>query len=544
MQATISANLDNFAQRLRDYQLDVVEDASAFVAEGLTSEYVTVENSRRLYTSPTGTGKGTMILATLKQLVAEGYDAWVLTPSLEVIRGFLERTGWGTDEIAGMTEAKLAKTAESIRVTTPVRLHNRVLAGEASMPDVILYDEAHHAVDTNSISGTLFAIAPQAIWLGFTATAWRGTPEGTRQLHEDWGEPVLVMSVPEAVEEGWMAKPVFRIVPLLDDDKVKVVNGRFQTEAVNRAMKAGDTTKALAKLVAQEFNPREPMAVVVPSTLIAGYLCDVLGDLGLSADVVVASTPAAHRADAYASCRRGDSVLICVKVLSEGVDLPWLHTMIDARPCTSSVEWLQRIGRIMRPRPDKVPLYICTNRNLERFAYLMAGVIPKAVVREAQEAFGGPTKRDAARSLGYEALGRFKRLPIPIAGGIEGSLYLVHSIDAEGVKTEWAVLQSPLSAEALVARRETTITVTEDEETGQRRYDYASGKWVRDQLPTDLTGWATSTNKGALSSKQRDWWEKRARIYGLDADCVDKLTKRQFAPLPILSDLRVSILEL
>ena len=98
------------------------------------------------------------------------------------------------------------------------------------------------------MSGDLFAICPSAAWIGFTATPYRGTPAGTVALREAWGEPTLVLSVPDAIEEGACMLPRFEIKPLLDDDKVKVVNGEFQIKASEKAW--GSRIEDLARLVA------------------------------------------------------------------------------------------------------------------------------------------------------------------------------------------------------------------------------------------------------------------------------------------------------
>lgn len=532
MRPQTSATLENFKQTLRDYQTDVILDAEEFVQGGFVFE-------RRLYACPTGTGKGTIQLALLKRLRASGYDAWILTPSLEVLRGALQRCGVPQAEIDEASPEALAEMGRAIYTTTPTRYQNGVLRGDHGMPDVILYDEAHHAVDDNEVSGTLFALAPEATWIGFSATPYRGTPAGTKALREAWGEPILVMDIPEAIDAGYMAHPSFTVVPLVDDDVLKVVGGKFVQRDCTRAVKG--RLEALADLVEEVFGEedRNSIVVTVPGTNAAGALVSELERRGVGARLVLGTTPAKHRATAYQECEQGLAVLVSVAVLTEGVDLPFLNVLIDARPTISPVEWIQRVGRIMRPKADgRQARYICVCRNLERHAYLMGGAVPREAIKQAQEAFEKPTKRDGVRSLGFEALSRFKKISIPLDGGITGSMFLVYSMSPEGVKTEWAVLTTPHKDEALVAVRDTQVTV--DAKTGERSYE--NGKWRKADLPDDLAGWATSKQTGSLSKKQKAWWERSARRYGLDGEAADNMTRRQFAALPILSGLGVNIL--
>lgn len=533
MQGTAYVYLENFDQRLRDYQLDVVDDATEFVAESLTlGEF----NARRLYASPTGTGKGSMQLGLLKQLRAEGYDAAMLTPSLEVLRGCLERCGASPADLACGPE-RLADMGERIHVYTCVRYQNKVLRGELGMPEVVIYDEAHHATEGNEVSGTLFALAPDAVWLGFTATPYRGTPQGTKDLHEAWGEPIVVLTVPEAVEAGYQSLPSFEVIPLVDDDTIKVVAGKFQAKAAgNRVQSRLD---ALCDLVAARTDGK-PTCVVVPNTETAGRVVEELDARGIGARMVLGSTPTARRALAYRECREGRSVLVAVKVLNEGVDLPWLRRLIDARPTVSAVAWVQQIGRIMRPGPVQ-PEYICVCRNLERHAYLLGGAVPRAAIKQAQDAFEKPSKRDGYRSIGFEQLSRFKRIQVPLDGGLRATMANVYSVDGEGVKTEWCVVCLPWTSAPVVAQRRTQIN--RDPVSGEIVSYDPLGKWQATRLPDDLAGFATSQQTGALSDKQRQWWERAARRYGLDEREAGELKRRQFQVLPVLSDLKVNLLD-
>ena len=560
---------------MRDYQQEVVDNAREFLAA--TQEDLDLF-PRRLYSSPTGTGKGSIQLRLLQVLREQGHDTWILSPSLEVLRSALLRCGADPDVVSAANADKLADMGESIFVTTPLRLHNKVLGGESDLPEVVIYDEAHHAVESNEVSGTLFALAPDAVWFGMTATPYRGAAKGTAALREAWGEPQVVLTIPEAIHQGYMARPTFHVCPLVDDDTVQLVNGKFAVKASGNRVKS--RSEELAKLVASlvyghvpgylegetdidltglvsPTNPAYynyggkdkyvthdmPTVLIVPNTSVAQFMVEELDAQHVVAEVVIGTTKVKDRGPIYQRCRERKCVIVCVAVLSEGVDFPWLGRIIDARPTTSPVEFVQRIGRIMRPK-DFIPEYWTVCRNLERFAYLMGGAVPPEVVVEIQSAFPTISKRDGARSIGYEALSRFKRIPFPIKGGLRGSMFNLHDIDQEtGVKTDWAILTSPLSERCIVAKK---ITPTFIDEEGQR--DYSSdaarkAKFFRAELPTDLTGFGTSQQTRSLSPKQLQWWERAAERHGLDPNAAEHLKRRQFQALPVLSNLKANILQ-
>ena len=79
-------SLANFNQKPRLYQKSAVLHALRVLKKG-------EEGVRVLFSSPTGTGKGSIELGLLKVLKKKGYRTKLLTPSLDIIRGFLERCG-------------------------------------------------------------------------------------------------------------------------------------------------------------------------------------------------------------------------------------------------------------------------------------------------------------------------------------------------------------------------------------------------------------------------------------------------------------------
>lgn len=541
----------SFNQTPRPHQKLCLDDALAFIAKALeatpcASETTAQYRRRRsiCYAAPTGSGKGSielMLSALLRHL-----KVIIVTPSLEIGRSFVERSGGDPN----VSAPKLAEAMAALGVYTPIRLRNIILregvAGIGGMPDVVIVDESHHSIAANESGGTLFALMPLAVWVGFTATPFRATPKETQALHEEWGEPVAICDLPQAVDLGLCSMPTVTIRPLVDDDQVRLSkSGEFEIQHL------GDATRGriddLVALLAEYVTPASldgpgvevltydrPTLLVLPTV----DLCTEVSHRGMLGGapigVVTGDTPHRERAAIYANCRAGLLAIATVAVIAEGVDLPWLRRMVDAKPCNSPVRYLQQVGRIMRPveEGEEPPELIVTNRNMERNGYLFEGVLPRSVIADSQTAFGGPSARGAARHLGLTAMRRFRVIHLPLADGSTAMCFNLYRSVGTGTE-EIFVLSIPGQAEPLVAKR-----VNTKDGFGRKTW----GKWEPGEIPDEgLTGFATSQQRSELSPKQRGWWEKSARRHGLDPGAAGSLSRRQFSALPVLSDLKLRV---
>lgn len=504
--------------KLRDYQTAAVECGVEFLLRG-------EPGSRLMIASPTGTGKSVMEWETLQRVQRAGRACWLVTPRVEILRGIMEKGG--VEGAAELSEGALIAAGWNRGVTTPLRLRNAMLRGEGPTVDALIIDEAHH--DGAESYKQLHLLAGSCPALGYTATPYRGTPRGTALFREAWGEPEWAITLPEAVEEGFIAFPRCRVVPLVDDESLDVRNGDFEIRSLGRATtsRLEDAAVLLAGWFAGGTWGRPTMASL-PSTDTAGALAALCAARGLPVEVVTGDTPGAERQRIFRAAVACQVALIQIGVVSEGVDLP-MRRLLDLAPTLSPVKWLQQVGRITRPtRPGEAPPeYVCTNRNLLRHAYLFDGLLPRAVLLDAQQQFPAPGVRSAtARVVGLEALGRLKPAPLPLASGLTGYLYAMSAADDAGRVTEYAVLIHPEVAEPVWASRRN--------ERGADGVTASYGRWRPCEAPPDVVGFA-SLPGSPVSEKQANWWRRAAARYGLDATVEP--TRKQFAALPVLSDL-------
>jgi hypothetical protein len=495
----------------RDYQQIAIQHAVEFLRSA-------EPGNRRLYAAPTGSGKSVIELCVQAALIG----AWIVTPVVEIIAGLLDKLDVDT---RAMSEDRLIAAAFDRHITTPIRFRNLLLRGEGEAPRYLILDEAHHHnADTWQQLDLLAGLPP---CVGYTATPYRGTPRGTAALRERWGEPVWILTYPEAVARGVIAMPACRIVPILDDDLVEVQNGEFVVSAVEAATPLDEVVKLAAPFCAGGVWDR-PTMFACPSTMLASIVTRELAAAGFPARCVVGDSSRMFRDAAFCDAVDRRAALVQVKVVGEGVDLP-IRRLVDLSPAISPVAWLQRFGRVTRPVPagEPAPEYVCCNRNLLRHAYLLDGCLPAAAVIDAQKQFGAGT-RNGYRVLGLEGLGRFKETKVPLRSGLEGFLYCMSAVEGLQV-VNYATFVHPTLETPIWAKR-----VDAKQADGTRKY----GRWQRAEQPDDLAGFA-SIPASNPTPKQLAWWERDAERYGLDASL--KPNRRTFQILPILADLGLRV---
>lgn len=489
-------------QALRPYQLGGVERALA-----------QPRGSRVLYSAPTGSGKGTLQLALRQALLDRGETVVIVTPSREVVRGYAERLGI------------TVQAAESHGIYTPVRLRNLLRRDRAPLASAVIADEAHHSCKEAAVAAELFEALESATWYGYTATPYRGTRAGTQALRKTWPEHVELLTIDDAVSNGWICAPSWKVVPLVDDDLIAIRSGEFTAAGSDAAAQAAIPLLAQAISDMQEHR-RLPTLVALPSVAAAQALGSELG-----APVVVGTTPTAEREAIYAQTQAEAGVIVSVAVLGEGVDLPWLRRLVDARPTMSPVAWAQLVGRITRPGGEQ-PEYVTCCRNLERHGYLWAGHVPPADLAGAQQAFSAPTKRSGWRAWGLECVSsRLKQIPLPLASGATAYGYsLAKTSEGRDLKNEVVIVVHPARAEPVHAQR--TIDY--------RGYRPSYGRWqLQDFSEAHVSGYCTSSDRRTLSSKQEAWYRRDARRVGLDPRA--DLDRRTFAFFTALIDLGVEL---
>lgn len=233
------------------------------------------------------------------------------------------------------------------------------------IPDVILVDEAHHAL-AKSYQRILKQF-PKAIVLLFTATPRR---TGRMQLDQIADDIIVGQSIHELTDIGFLAP--FRYFQPPNDFDSKLLKrgstGDFTSESMQEAM----STRIFGHIVKQYKRIASGMQAVVYTYSIdsAHKIAAEFNEAGITARSVNGKTPQDMRDHIVRMFRdQRIKILVNVNLFTEGVDLPNVDCVIMARPTASLALYLQFSMRCLNPRPGKTAIIIDHANNFKTFGY-------------------------------------------------------------------------------------------------------------------------------------------------------------------------------
>lgn len=233
------------------------------------------------------------------------------------------------------------------------------------IPDVILVDEAHHAL-AKSYQRILNRF-PKTIVLLFTATPHR---TGRTQLDQIADDIIVGQSIHELTDKGFLAP--FRYFQPPGDFDSKLLKRGSTGDFTNDSMQQAMNTKIFGHIVKQYKRIAPGMQAVVYTYSIdsAIKIAAEFNSEGISAVEVDGTTSKEKRAVAVRKFRNQKiKILVNVNLFTEGVDLPNVDCVIMARPTASLALYLQFSMRCLNPRPGKTAIIIDHANNFKSFGY-------------------------------------------------------------------------------------------------------------------------------------------------------------------------------
>ena len=232
-------------------------------------------------------------------------------------------------------------------------------------PDVILVDEAHHAL-AKSYQRILNKFS-KAIVLLFTATPHR---TGRMQLDQIADDIIVGQSIHELTDKGFLAP--FRYFQPPGDFNSKLLKRSSTGDFTNESMQEAMSTKIFGHIVKQYKRIASGMQAVVYTYSIdsAIKIAAEFNSEGISAVEVDGTTSKEKRDLAVRKFREQEiKILVNVNLFTEGVDLPNVDCVIMARPTASLALYLQFSMRCLNPRPGKTAIIIDHANNFKSFGY-------------------------------------------------------------------------------------------------------------------------------------------------------------------------------
>ena len=223
--------------------------------------------------------------------------------------------------------------------------------------NVVVIDECHRLA-ANRFDALANAIRP-AVLLGLTATPERSDGKsilGYFQNRRD-GSPAVELRLWQALDLQLLCP--FEYYACDDETDFSSVpwNAPGETAAIDRLVTGNDMQ---ARMVIHEWQrlagslSQSRALVFCVSVGHARFMTGRLNAAGIPAECVVGDSSAADRRAAPERLARGEiNAIVTCDLYNEGVDLPFVNTLLLLRPTQSPVLFQQQIGRGLRLHPSK-----------------------------------------------------------------------------------------------------------------------------------------------------------------------------------------------
>jgi superfamily II DNA or RNA helicase len=324
--------------QLRDYQARAIHDLRTAYRSGARAP---------LLVAPCGMGKTVVFSAITAGAVERGRRVLILVHRRELIRQASAKLTWaGVDH--GVIAAGFEPSDHPVQVASVQTLARR-LKLQTWQPDLIVVDEAHHAV-----AGTWSQILdhwPHALRLGVTATPVRRDGRGLGAMFD---RLVLGPSMQDLTAQGFLTGArIYAPRIRFQEANLRVRSGDYAPEqAAAELDKPSITGDAIEHY--QRLGRGCGAIAFCCTTAHAEHVAAQFRASGITSQTLLGTTSVQDRELAINNLATGAlQVLVSVDVISEGTDVPSVGCAILLRPTQSEGLYLQQVGRVLRPAPGK-----------------------------------------------------------------------------------------------------------------------------------------------------------------------------------------------
>lgn len=323
---------------LRPYQVDAIAQLrKAFKA-----------NRRVLYQLPTGGGKTVVFSWLAQQVASRGKRVMILAHRRELVAQASAKLDDAGVPHGIIDASHKGVSPYPVNVASVMTLRRR-LDDYPDPPDMVVVDEAHHAV-----AGSWDAILSRystSLILGVTATPERLDGKG---LISHFDDLVLGPSVRELIQGGYLANYIAYRRPgaALDLSGVYTVAGDYDPAQLSQLMSNVKLVGDALDHYRQHAAGKPAIAFCVTVSHAEGVAAQFRAG-GLRAFSVDGTMGKEERAQRIGGLADGSTeVLTSCMLVSEGLDIPGVGAAILLRPTQSLALYLQQVGRTLRPKAD------------------------------------------------------------------------------------------------------------------------------------------------------------------------------------------------
>jgi superfamily II DNA or RNA helicase len=360
---------------LRSYQRDAIDHLWKSWDAGMTRVPMVLA---------TGLGKTKIFTRVVHKWLAEneGKRVLVIAHTDELIsQAAAEMRAANPGTPVGIVKAGLNETHCRIIISSRQTLASEKRRAQLKRVGLIIIDEAHHAVRTNTygkilehfgawdehiewcacVNGPVSAIDSRCTVgavkvLGLTATLSRGDKAKLSTVWEDKPVPTFRKDILFGIRNGFLldVRGERVIVPDLDMKNVKTQGGDYQDASIAEELErtfapqiVAEKYKAVAR--ARDGSLRQGIAFW-PLVETAYHGAEAFASAGISSAVIHGGLPKEERKLILKRFQAGEITVIhnCM-VLTEGFDAPWADVVVIGRPTRNGGLYQQMVGRVLRP---------------------------------------------------------------------------------------------------------------------------------------------------------------------------------------------------
>jgi superfamily II DNA or RNA helicase/HKD family nuclease len=387
----MTVSLSGLEVRPYPYQLEMLD--------ALDAEREVHGRHRNLVVAATGTGK--TVLAAFdyqrlggpeRSLLFVAHRKEILTQASRTYREVLGDENFGESYVAGSRPERWEHVFASVQSLTSYGVENI----PAHAFDVVVIDEFHHA-SSATYRKLLDHLAPKEL-LGLTATPERA--DGNDILGYFDGRVAAELRLWDALGQELLSPfHYFAIADGTDLSRVAWVRGGYDATQLSKLFTGND---ARARIVVSELLDKviDPLGMRALGFCVdishAEYMARVFNEAGIPALMISGDGRSqASRDEALRQLRsREVNVIFSAELFNEGLDVPYVDTVLFLRPTESATVFLQQLGRGLRRTADKAVLtaldfvgHQSTQFRWDMKLRALTGLTRQAVARQVQHGF-------------------------------------------------------------------------------------------------------------------------------------------------------------
>ncbi len=347
-----------FDLRPYDYQIEILEK--------LKVQRERYGRCRNLVVAATGTGKTMLAAFDYKSFAderkKEGKSARflfavhreeILVQAIKTFRAVLKDQNFGQIVLGSRpidNDGAIFISIQSLKR----RFDELTGARGAQSYDYIVVDEVHHGA-ASSYQELLTKLEPQ-ILLGLTATPERG--DGADIYGYFDGRIAAAIRLPQALQRGLLCPfAYFAVSDSVDLSNLKLQGGDYKVSDLEELfvnnpgsalMRAQTVIDKLKQYFEYDQKKLRALGFCV-SVEHAKFMADSFNRAGIKAAALHAKSSRELRDSVQNSLEKGEILVIfTVDLYNEGVDLPYVNTLLLLRPTSSLTVYLQQLGRGLR----------------------------------------------------------------------------------------------------------------------------------------------------------------------------------------------------